>query len=246
MFLWTYACSYICVCAITQVLRLLDEGLVKRVRGVAYSINVTPQFSNRMVDGCRGVLNNLLPDVFIFTDHSNTARGAGINATGRGYGIVLNAETTSGCNISAGHDSHYRSGGKRGDGDNEDDEHDERDVNDARDSSDMPSASASPSSDIELPEDVGRRAARVLLEEVRRGGAVDSTHQALMVVFAACGPAELHRFRLGPLSPSCIRALREVRRFLGTTFLLQPEKHTNTVIASCIGSGITKTSKRSL
>ena len=228
-----------------QVLRLLDEGLVKRVRGVAYSINVTPQFSNRMVDGCRGVLNNLLPDVFIFTDHSNTARGAGINAAGRGYGIVLNAETTSGCNISAGHDSHYRAGGKRGNGD--DDDKDDENQNDEREGDSVQEVpSESTSSDVELPEDVGRRAARVLLEEVRRGGAVDSTHQALMVVFAACGPAELHRFRLGPLSPSCIRALREVRRFLGTTFLLQPEKSTNTVIASCIGSGITKTSKRSL
>ena len=99
---------------------------------------------------------------------------------------------------------------------------------------------------VALPEDVGQRAARLLLEEVNRGGAVDSSHQALMVALAACGPAELHRFRLGPLSPSCIRALREIRRFLNVTFLLQPEtEHTNTIIASCIGAGLSNVSKAS-
>jgi RNA 3'-terminal phosphate cyclase-like protein len=36
---------------------LADEGMVKRVRGVAYSARVSPQASNRMVDGARGVLN---------------------------------------------------------------------------------------------------------------------------------------------------------------------------------------------
>jgi hypothetical protein len=31
--------------------------MVKRVRGVAYSMRVSPQNTNRMVDGARGVLN---------------------------------------------------------------------------------------------------------------------------------------------------------------------------------------------
>lgn len=38
---------------------LTDEGMVKRVRGVAYSARVSPQTSNRMVDGARGVLNQV-------------------------------------------------------------------------------------------------------------------------------------------------------------------------------------------
>ena len=44
-----------------------DGGLVKRVRGVAYSTKVSPQVSNRCVHSARGVLNALLPDVYIFT-----------------------------------------------------------------------------------------------------------------------------------------------------------------------------------
>ena len=45
---------------------VLPVGIVKRVRGVAYSMRVAPAASNRMVDGARGVLNNLLADVFVF------------------------------------------------------------------------------------------------------------------------------------------------------------------------------------
>jgi RNA 3'-terminal phosphate cyclase-like protein len=40
-----------------------DPGLVKRVRGVAYSTKVSPQVANRTIYASRGVLNNLLPDV---------------------------------------------------------------------------------------------------------------------------------------------------------------------------------------
>ena len=67
-------------------------GMVKRVRGVAHSMRVSPQVSNRMVDGARGPLNSLLADVFIFTDHmSGPAAG-----NSPGFGITLVAETTSG------------------------------------------------------------------------------------------------------------------------------------------------------
>lgn len=34
-----------------------DEGMVKRIRGVAFSAKVSPQSANRMVDAARGVLN---------------------------------------------------------------------------------------------------------------------------------------------------------------------------------------------
>lgn len=47
----------------------VDEGMVKRVRGIAHSMKVSPQNTNRMVDGARGVLNDFLADVYVFTDH---------------------------------------------------------------------------------------------------------------------------------------------------------------------------------
>jgi hypothetical protein len=71
--------------------------MVKRIRGVAYSMRVSPQASNRLVDGARGELNALLADVYIFTDHMAGAE-AGASP---GYGLALVAETTAGRLLSA-------------------------------------------------------------------------------------------------------------------------------------------------
>lgn len=51
----------------------------------------------RMVDGARGILNALLADVFIFTDHMSGIE-SGLSP---GFGITLVAETTSGQLLSA-------------------------------------------------------------------------------------------------------------------------------------------------
>lgn len=62
-----------------------------------WAVQVPPQNTNRMVDAARGVLNQLLADVYIFTDAmSGAAAGAS-----PGYGLTLVAETTTGCLISA-------------------------------------------------------------------------------------------------------------------------------------------------
>ena len=76
-----------------QPLRWTQPGLVKRIRGVAFTERVSPQAANRMVDAARGVLNPLLPDVYIFTDH-RAGKAAGGSP---GYGLSLVAETTTGC-----------------------------------------------------------------------------------------------------------------------------------------------------
>ncbi|KAG2490367.1 hypothetical protein HYH03_011169 [Edaphochlamys debaryana] len=78
-------------------IKMEDEGMVKRIRGVAYSMKVSPQMTNRMVDGARGVLNSLLADVYVFTD---AATGA-MSGTSPGFGVTLVAETTSGALIGA-------------------------------------------------------------------------------------------------------------------------------------------------
>jgi hypothetical protein len=49
------------------------------------------------VDGARSVLNALLPDVFVFTDHAAGAQAA----ASPGYGLALVAETTTGCLLAA-------------------------------------------------------------------------------------------------------------------------------------------------
>jgi len=47
---------------------------VKRIRGVAWACRTSPVMANRMVDAARGVLNQFLTDVYIYTDHAGPAR----------------------------------------------------------------------------------------------------------------------------------------------------------------------------
>jgi hypothetical protein len=43
-----------------------------------------------------------------------------------------------------------------------------------------------------VPEDIGRAAAQLLLEEVSRGGVTDGCHQGLLLLLAALGPEEMN------------------------------------------------------
>lgn len=52
-----------------QAVTWIDEGMVKRIRGITFSARVSSQFENSMIHAARGVFNRLLPDVHIFTDH---------------------------------------------------------------------------------------------------------------------------------------------------------------------------------
>lgn len=72
--------------------RLLDMGRVKRIRGIVYTTRVAPQIANRVVDVCRGKLNALIPDVYIYTDHY-TGPDSGLSP---GFGVSLVAESTTG------------------------------------------------------------------------------------------------------------------------------------------------------
>ena len=58
--------------------------------------------------------------------------------------------------------------------------------------------------DNQLPsvaEDLGEQAAFHLLEEIYRGGCVDSTNQHLVLLLMTLGPKDVSRILLGPLSP---------------------------------------------
>jgi hypothetical protein len=50
-----------------------------------------------------------------------------------------------------------------------------------------------------VPEDIGRAAAQLLLDEVARGGVTDGTHQGLLLLLAALGPAEMNQVGGGGL-----------------------------------------------
>lgn len=193
--------------------RMTDEGMVKRVRGVAYSMKVSPQNANRMVDGARGVLNALLADVYVFTDAASGA-ASGLSP---GYGAVLVAETTSGALISA----------------------------EACATQGEPDALRAPGDEpLVVPEDVGRAAAQLLLDEVSRGGVVDGAHQGLLLLLAALGPEEASTVRLGPLTPHAVRTLRHLREFFGVLFDLKADNASGTITLTCVGCGLKNLSRK--
>ena len=78
-------------------LSLIDPGMVRRVRGIAYCARVSPQVSNRLRESARAILNDFVKDVFIYTDHYK-GEEAGASP---GYALSLVAETTTGCLIGA-------------------------------------------------------------------------------------------------------------------------------------------------
>ena len=91
-----------------KTLHLMRAGRVKRIRGVAYAMGVPGSSNARSIEAARGVLNQFVPDTYIFSDVSGppppldkTQKGNAGRRTGIGYGLSLVAETTTHCLYSA-------------------------------------------------------------------------------------------------------------------------------------------------
>ncbi|GKV14078.1 hypothetical protein SLEP1_g24999 [Rubroshorea leprosula] len=194
----------------------IDEGMVNRIRGVAFTTRVGVQHGNEMIYAARGIFNRLLPDVFIFSDHK-TGPQAGNSP---GYGISLVAETTSKCCISADTTISYGRQDEAG----EFEEEEKKEL--------APAA------------DVGEQLASVLLEEIKHGGVVDSTHQGLLFLLCALCPEDVSKVRVGMLSPYGIETLRNIKDFLGIVFSINADPSTGTVILKCLGCGLKNLSRK--
>ena len=79
--------------------------------------------------------------------------------------------------------------------------------------------------------------------KLARGGCVDSAHQPLALFLAAVGPPAVAQLRLGRLTPAAVRFLRDLRDIAGVTFSLEPHAATGTVLATCVGMGVTNTAR---
>jgi RNA 3'-terminal phosphate cyclase-like protein len=187
-------------------IQLLDEGMIKRVRGIAYATRVSPQLANRMVEGSRGVLNNFIPDVWVYTDHYQGKT----SGKSPGYALFLQAETDTDCRISVEYVP-------------------------------VPSDPTS----LNVPEDVGKHTAHLLLEEIRKGGCIDSMNQYLAFLYMALTPEDVSKIRVGKLNEYAIQYLRHIRDFFGVVFKIVPEHETNTVVLSCKGSGYHNIARKS-
>nr|CAB3265499.1 RNA 3'-terminal phosphate cyclase-like protein [Phallusia mammillata] len=198
-------------CPVIKKLRtaqITDLGKVKRIRGVAYTTKTSPQFANRLVTSARGVLNNFIPDIYIYTDVSKGP------AKSPGFGICLHGETTTGKFLAAESCSV-----PRGDTDEE------------------------PS----VPEDVAVNAANSLLEEIYKGGCVDSNSQYLSLLFMALGEQDVQKVMFGPLTSYSIQFLRHIKDFFQVVFKLESKltdedvlddklEYTR-VLLTCVGFG---------
>lgn len=176
-----------------------DSGLIKKIRGVAFCSRISPTIISRVVDSARGVLNNLLPDVYIHTDHYKGLEGG----NSPGYSLSLVAESTTGVLISSER-SATADGGAAGD----------------------------------LPETVGQEAALMLLEEIRKGGVVDSSHQCLVLQLMVLGPEDVCKVRFGSeLTNNAINTLQLLFDAFGVMFKIKADPIDNTILVSCLGIG---------
>ena len=89
----------------------------------------------------------------------------------------------------------------------------------------------------ELPEDLGLRGSAMLLEEIRKGGCIDTTAQTIVLLLMCLGPEDVARIRVGSLSHYTIVALRLFKEIFGIEFKLKTDPETKTIIMSCLGSG---------
>ncbi|KAF8798189.1 18S rRNA biogenesis protein [Phlegmacium glaucopus] len=74
-----------------KTLNFVDPGKIKRIRGIAHAVRVNPQFSNRMIEASRSILNRYIPDIYLYSD---VYKG---DESGKspGYALTLLAESTT-------------------------------------------------------------------------------------------------------------------------------------------------------
>lgn len=109
------------------------------------------------------------------------------------------------------------------------------------------------SGDPTVPEELGVLGAKMLLEEIYRGGCADSCAQSLVALFMSMGPADVSKYLVGPLSPYTVQFLRHTRDFLDVMFKLETKAEkdedslktgSDKVLLTCVGIGFNNLSKR--
>ncbi|TDL24838.1 18S rRNA biogenesis protein [Rickenella mellea] len=84
--------QFLCpVIKLVKTLNFVDPGKIKRIRGISHAVRVSPQFSNRMIESCRSVLNRFVPDIYLYSD---VYKGED-SGKSPGYALSLVAESTT-------------------------------------------------------------------------------------------------------------------------------------------------------
>lgn len=112
---------------------------------------------------------------------------------------------------------------------------------------------------VSIPEDVATTAVSNLLNDIYRGGSVNTINQGFTALFMTFMDRDLSKVKFGPLSPYTIQLLRHIKIFTALTFKLESENNSNNmdennpkkelktgskkIIAACIGIGYQNISK---
>ena len=196
-----------------KTVQILDEGKIKRVRGVAYSTGVAAANNARMIEAARGVLNSFVMDTYINSDVSSapwvTIGGNGLPETkkrmGVGFGISLVAESNSGSLCSA----------------------------------DL----ASPVSGGQPPEEIGRLCAIQLLDCISMGGCVSSIGAPTVITLMAMGSEDVGRILISRnvvASEEIVNLAKDLRAMGASSWGMREEDSDDSenVILSVVGRGV--------
>lgn len=217
--------SPICVKEL-QCLDLIDEGKISRIRGTAISCQLTSSSATARVAYCsKGVLLRILPDVWIHTNahrlkYNKNDTNNNNETSNPSLSLVLTAQSTTGVIITS---EVCLPPAKPVRKNNKNDSSSEQQQNEQR---------------RESFEDLGTRGAVTLLEEIKRGGCIDTSCQSLCFLWMALSPEfNVSRVRVGTLSQYAIQTLRLIKLALGVEFKIKPDYETKTVLLSCLGVG---------
>ncbi|XP_061182618.1 RNA 3'-terminal phosphate cyclase-like protein [Saccostrea echinata] len=103
-----------------------------------------------------------------------------------------------------------------------------------------------------VPEDIGKEAAKLLLEEIYKGGCVDSTNQSMTALFMVLGQQNVSKVQTGSLTPYTIQFLRHIYDFFDVMFKVEPQQIPEEeelrmggekLLMTCVGVGYSNVSK---
>jgi RNA 3'-terminal phosphate cyclase-like protein len=191
-----------------KTVHLMSAGSVKRIRGVAYSTGVAGANNARLIEAARGVLNEYVPDTYIYSDVSSAPlvpapdknNPSAKKKTGLGFGLSLVAETNTNVFYSAD--------------------------------------TASPPDGGQTPEELGRQCALQLLESIAQGGCVSAIAAPTVLTLMALGSEDVGRISLGKDvlgSEQVVQLARDLRIFGMSGWGMR--ENDEDVVVSIVGKG---------
>jgi len=96
----------------------------------------------------------------------------------------------------------------------------------------------------EIADDIGTTCAKMLLEEIEKGGCVDSFGQTWLLLSMILANPDLSKIRIGNgLNEYMVQLLRDISAFFGTEFMLRPDLENGGILVSCKGIGYQSSKK---